>query len=155
MQGEQPAGLKDTHHFSKSFSEANSSHIQRTASTADDEFLPIFDAQKANEFFNILMDKGKQVGDAATRKKNELAQLGEQVTQLDTSAMKENLYRRTSTVAEKSIDLGVAAYIKTTDTLNPIYEEQSQKIKKISEETQKGIKKVKENTDQTINSVSS
>lgn len=68
--------------------------------------------------------------------------------------MKENLYRRTSTVAEKSIDLGVAAYIKTTDTLNPIYEEQTQKIKKISEETSKGIKKVKENTDQTLNQVS-
>lgn len=85
MQGEISVNLKDTHHFSKSFSEANSSHVQRTASTADDDFLPIFDAQKANEFFNILMDKGKQVGDVASRKKRELAELGETVTQLDTS----------------------------------------------------------------------
>jgi len=44
MQGEVSVNLKDTHHFSKSFSEANSSHVQRTASTADDDFLPIFDA---------------------------------------------------------------------------------------------------------------
>lgn len=139
--------LRDTHHFSKSFSEANSSQVQRTASTADDDFLPIFDAQKANEFFNILLDKGKKVGDVAQRKKQELAQFGEQMSTMDTSVMKENIYRRTSTIAEKSLDLGVGAYIRTTDTLKPVYEEQSQKIKKISEETSKGIKKVKENTD--------
>jgi hypothetical protein len=37
--------------------------------------------------------------------------------------MKENLYRRTSTIAEKSLGFGVEAYIKTTDTLKPVYEE--------------------------------
>jgi hypothetical protein len=36
--------LKDTNHFSKSFSEANSSNIQKTSSTADDDLFPIFDA---------------------------------------------------------------------------------------------------------------
>ena len=43
--------------------------------------------------------------------------------QQDTSTMKENLYRRTSTIAEKGLELGVETYLVASDKLAGTYEE--------------------------------
>lgn len=117
-----------------------------TAAT-DDESFPIFDVNKANEFFNILLDTGKNFTEVASKKKK---QIGESVQNIDTSAMKENLFKRTSTIAEKSLEFGVETYLVASDKITSTVEEQSLRINKIQEETSKGIMKVKTNTNETI-----
>lgn len=65
------------------------------------------------------MNKGRNITEVASKKKQEI---GESVSQIDTSAMKENLYRRTSTIAEKGLEIGVETYLVASDKVTSTVE---------------------------------
>lgn len=60
--------------------------------------------------------------------------------------MKQNLLRRTSTIAEKGLELGVEAYLKAEGRVSENYSQSSVVVKKISEDTSRGIMKIKQGT---------
>lgn len=51
---------------------ASSQNDASTAASGDDAL--IFDSQKASEFFNIILDKGKEFQESAVKKSQELAE---------------------------------------------------------------------------------
>ena len=57
--------------------------------------------------------------------------------------MGQNLLRRTSTIAEKGLEIGVEAYLKAEDRVSANYTQSSEVVKKLSDDTHRGIMKIK------------